>query len=358
MPPRKRSRKKAKTVQSEAHDEEEEVLRSLPAGPVNTTGFPALPAELLLGIIPHIPCLPVPALPKDLEKTYADRAKLLRGLSQMCRSLRRAFLPVVWERIETLQRNASAKSLATELIRQLEIVTVRDPVLAAYVKIVNVKLTYYSCDTVMEEFARCLALFRNLETIQILYTSGYCPNIVDTQAAFKDRQFPLVRTVVIPGYAAAILQSCPGAQSVTWTSQMQVDSTIAWCPNIRRFSGYAHYPSPGRPVEWVNWHLVDEKHENRPMTRRVVLQSTSYQGRSMYGIQRNIECFKAIPRLSCMTIEFPGEQEADIPPLIQLLVDAAQKVLQQQPWLDGQHAKCACLEYKDGTRKIPVVKGV
>ncbi|GLB36777.1 hypothetical protein LshimejAT787_0310640 [Lyophyllum shimeji] len=256
MPPRKRSRKKAKAVQSEAHDEEEEVPRPALTGPVNvnTTGFSVLPAELLLEIISHIPCLPIPALPKDLESTYADRAKL----SQMCRSLRRAFLPVVWERIETLRRNASAKSLATELIRQLEIVTVRDPSLAAYVKVVNVELTNYSCDTVMEEFARCLALFRNLETIQIFYTSG-CPNVVDTQAAFKDRQFPSLRSVVIPDYAAAILPSCPGAQSVTWTSQMQVDSTIAWCPNIRRFSGCAHYPSPGRHVEWVNWHLVDGK---------------------------------------------------------------------------------------------------
>ncbi|GLB36739.1 hypothetical protein LshimejAT787_0310260 [Lyophyllum shimeji] len=296
-----------------------------PAGPVNTTGFPALPAELLLDHFAYP--LPVPALPKDLEKTYADRAKLLRGLSQMCRSLRRAFLPVV-ERIETLQRNASAKSLATELIRQLEIVTVRDPSLAAYVKIVNVKLTYYSCDTVMEEFARCLALL-NLETIQILYTSGYCPNVVDTQAASRianSHQFAPWSSRTTP----------PPSCNPVWAHDESLGRPRC---------------SPGRPVEWVDWHLVDEKHENLPMTRRVVLQSTSYQGRSMYGIQRTIECFNAIPRLSCITIKFPGEQEADIPRSSSRWSTRRRKCC-TAALLDGQHTKCACLEYKDGTRKI------
>jgi hypothetical protein len=71
----------------------------------------------------------------------------------MCRSLRSIFLPYVWQRIEVcanpripdktsvadarrLQRKLVTKELATELITQLEIVTIRDPTLAQYVRYV------------------------------------------------------------------------------------------------------------------------------------------------------------------------------------------------------------------------------
>ncbi|KAG5651285.1 hypothetical protein H0H81_009202 [Sphagnurus paluster] len=114
------------------------------SGPVNSTGFPILPTELLVEIISYFPSLPVPAKYQDLREEYRERAQTLHALTRLCRTLRRVFLPIMWERIEVLVklRNdgkdtffaAWKRPLATELVRQLEIVTVRDETLAAYVK--------------------------------------------------------------------------------------------------------------------------------------------------------------------------------------------------------------------------------
>lgn len=126
---------------------------ALRAGTANTKGFQALPTELLLEIISHFPAIPLPMRPQDrcsvYPASYLEKPRILRALSQMCRSLRSVFLPYVWQRIEVfanhsdrspavvgrrVKRSRVNKELATELITQLEIVTIRDPTLAQYVK--------------------------------------------------------------------------------------------------------------------------------------------------------------------------------------------------------------------------------
>jgi len=129
--------------------------KALRAGTANTTGFPALPTELLLEIVSHFPAIPLPMGRRDRASVYPasflEKPRILRALSQMCRSLRSIFLPYVWQKIEVcanprIPENISAtsarrfhrplvsKELATELITQLEIVTIRDPTLAQYIK--------------------------------------------------------------------------------------------------------------------------------------------------------------------------------------------------------------------------------
>jgi hypothetical protein len=128
---------------------------ALRTGIANTSGLPALPTELLFEIISHFPTVPLPIGSHELHKVYPaqflERHRILRVLSQMCRSLRSIFLPYVWEKIEVWASSrlpydapsAAArrshgklvnKELATELVSQLEIVTVRDPTLAQRVK--------------------------------------------------------------------------------------------------------------------------------------------------------------------------------------------------------------------------------
>lgn len=75
---------------------------------------------------------------------FAHRERLI-ALSQTCRNLRLFFLPYIWRQIEvftgmrasTGEVLNSEEQLALELVRQLEIVTIRDPDLARYVKYVE-----------------------------------------------------------------------------------------------------------------------------------------------------------------------------------------------------------------------------
>lgn len=125
-----------------------------------------LPDEIYLEIASHVPATPVPTDYTDKSvdlKACSARHATFASLCQACRTLRRIFLRYLWERIEVLEgmptesgdllgtlksweaetgrntasrvrHDAKAKKFATELVRQLEIVTVRDPTLAQYVR--------------------------------------------------------------------------------------------------------------------------------------------------------------------------------------------------------------------------------
>ena len=123
--------------------------------------FPNLADEIYLEIISHIPSVPIPTS-RELP-SYADirrcRHETLLSLSQTCRSLRRVFWRYLWQRIEvregmkvegdngtttTLMKPSdfynsymdtkALQKYTVELVRQLEIVTIRNPQLAQHVK--------------------------------------------------------------------------------------------------------------------------------------------------------------------------------------------------------------------------------
>ena len=126
---------------------------------VNTRGFAALADEIYLEIASHIPSVPIPTAIQSKSESYPEirrsRHETLLSLTQTSRTLRRFFWRYLWQRIEVREgmkiedknktRNGTAylenladatghKKYAIELVRQLEIVTVRNPQLAQYVK--------------------------------------------------------------------------------------------------------------------------------------------------------------------------------------------------------------------------------
>ena len=119
--------------------------------------------EIYLEIVSHIPSVPIPTSIhlKSYPEIRRSRHETFLSLSQISRSLRRFFWRYLWQHIEvregmkigdkddTLKRTRTRtrtaylsdpadttghKKYAIELVRQLEIVTVRNPQLAQYVK--------------------------------------------------------------------------------------------------------------------------------------------------------------------------------------------------------------------------------
>lgn len=110
---------------------------------VNTKGLPILPDELYLEIISYYPVTPIPhhtSRDPDIDVENQNiRRQVLFALSQTSLNLRRFFLRYTWQRIEVCRTEyMRSRTLALELVRQLEIVTIREPTLAKYVEYVGV----------------------------------------------------------------------------------------------------------------------------------------------------------------------------------------------------------------------------
>ena len=120
-------------------DADDLAARSLSLGrqDINTTGLPAFPDELLAEVLFQLPTVPLPTIEIILQdaKTHILRQKTLLALSQTCSNLRRFFRPYAWDRIEVVTSKGRASN--RELLRQLEVVTVRDSSLAHLVKYVH-----------------------------------------------------------------------------------------------------------------------------------------------------------------------------------------------------------------------------
>jgi len=145
MPPRHTKRLKSAPQNSQelSVSSDNTIPDLTPAKAVNTKGLPIFPDELYLEIISYYPVSPIPQKGNHHPdvKNQIVRRQVLFALSQTSLNLRRFFLPYLWQRIEVCRiRYAPMKSrtLALELVRQLEIVTIRDPTLAKYVEYVSV----------------------------------------------------------------------------------------------------------------------------------------------------------------------------------------------------------------------------
>lgn len=119
--------------------------------PSNNLSICSLPVELILHVISFIPGLPVPfrdyeSIPHD----YASRLETLISMSQTCQWLRNTVSPYVWRSFEVYipikigarpfgrskqgRTKKWQKTIATELVRQAEITTIRDPSRAQFVE--------------------------------------------------------------------------------------------------------------------------------------------------------------------------------------------------------------------------------
>ncbi|KAJ6481575.1 hypothetical protein C8R47DRAFT_982492 [Mycena vitilis] len=224
--------------------------RLVSLGPVNTSGLPSLPFETLDEIVSHLTSVAVPYSVGErpfLCPTQLEYSESLRSLSETCRRLRRVFLVRAWQHLQVCAsrrrstRSRWPKELAEELVRQLEVVTIRNPTLASHVRIITVCLTEASAETVFAEFFRCLSLFQNLETVQIVHTPPRKPRhlIKKYKCPFREAlrgcTFDSIRTLVLAPGALSMLKCCPNVA----TFKLLSNPRRPLDPQLRRLARYA-----------------------------------------------------------------------------------------------------------------------
>ncbi|KAJ3501529.1 hypothetical protein NLJ89_g9298 [Agrocybe chaxingu] len=215
----------------------------------NTKGIAVFPDELLLEILSYFPPTALTTreyYQEDLD-AQAARSEVLDALCQVCSNLRRFFRPYVWQRIEVRpgmlvngeELNDSTKrgrrEYNLELLRQLEIVTIRDPALAEYVQIVNVYVAAYSVRPVLDELARCLALFTNLHTITLDMRIGIQTGQKHPVPGTFDRyQYPQIKNVYLGYSASYILPSCPQVRKIfsLGDNDFKLEMAVNKCPLV------------------------------------------------------------------------------------------------------------------------------
>lgn len=98
-------------------------------------------------ILSYFPSVPVPCLeyiPDDgyLPASYRDRFDAVYALSHACCALRLVYYPLLWRTMDVCvlpepvprRQRDQAKAMATELVHQAEVVTIRAPHLAERVQ--------------------------------------------------------------------------------------------------------------------------------------------------------------------------------------------------------------------------------
>ncbi|KAF9043872.1 hypothetical protein BDZ89DRAFT_1155908 [Hymenopellis radicata] len=180
--------------------------------PGNTKGLPTLPLELHLEILSYFPSVPIPCPSSGiLPAEYRDRFDAIFALSQTCSALYHVYHPLLWKSLEVCaircrpsKTRLLAKKMATELVFQAEVVTIRAPHLAEFVQVFNVALTTFCSPTVYKEFVRCLQCLPNLHTLQIISfpdrSEGKGPedSMQSLQYAFAQARLPSVTTLTLP----------------------------------------------------------------------------------------------------------------------------------------------------------------
>jgi len=262
---------------------------------VNTRGFAAQSDEIYLEIVSHIPSVPIPTLiySKSYPEIRRSRHETFLYLSQTSRLLRRFFWRYLWQRIEVregtkigdkdgtlknIRTRPSRDKYAIELVRQLEIVTIRNPLLAQYVNYLDIFIGENSAKAVLAELARCLSLFSNLHTVQIDVVRSYGrENQVSFEEifeqTFKKYSYPQIRNVFVMFLSVSFVGSCPQARRVGFTrnnsmTKSCVETILGKCPHLEELEG----------LDYIFW-LPDACNlivNNLPNLRTIQFSTTYY----------------------------------------------------------------------------------
>ncbi|KAJ3507701.1 hypothetical protein NLJ89_g6161 [Agrocybe chaxingu] len=231
----------------------------------NAHGLCALPDELYSEIVAHLPSVPILCNLRDPVQECLYTRLTLSALSRTCRVLRRAIVPHLWQRIEvydgmmtasgTLRvasfrqntpENQRNQRFNGEVFRQLEVVTVVDPSLAAHVRILNIRVQNYDVDSILRKLMSSMALFPNLHTVQLdLHTPFEYSALKNS--LFAQYVYPQIRNLAISRGSENFIACCPGLkrfQAIRQCAWQALLKTVCRYPQIEVIGGllFVDYP--------------------------------------------------------------------------------------------------------------------
>ncbi|KAJ7735749.1 hypothetical protein B0H16DRAFT_1575282 [Mycena metata] len=342
-------------------------LRILASGPLNTTGLPSLPPELLHEIISYLSSTPIPCLDWHvLSSNYLERSSTLRALSQTCKRFRSVFLALAWEHVEVcaspkvsplykfktrtwpatdsrfrLWSSQLAMDFARELVRQTEIITIRNPVLALFVRTFSVVLSDYSAETLLPEFYRCLSLLPNLETLQVTRA----PSSLEKQlrAECLGHTLPSVRTLVLHTNAWPIVKCCPNVERLhlggVGYHYPSVQEWYQYVPKLRVFVKL--------PIPWTHISAYVARFPDLVEMPPILVEYCN----KMLPLE-TLRLLLKVGNLQRIDLVADGDRHQQ--PEVMALVAAAQEVLRQTADLVDGPQKCVTLKDGRGVFKFAI----
>ncbi|KAJ6536907.1 hypothetical protein B0H19DRAFT_1240738 [Mycena capillaripes] len=162
-----------------------------------------LPPELLVEIISHYPCQFTylsPLVRREHVAKRRERCQVLRTLSQCCSSLRRIFLPMLWERIEMDKPNFREQDTSSELAT----------LVFPYIKSVHISMKFWSGshkETIFL-FVEFLRTLPNLTGLQIYH--GLSWSIIPVVCyAFSTSSLPNITALSVPSSLDGVFPGFP-----------------------------------------------------------------------------------------------------------------------------------------------------
>ncbi|TFK62157.1 hypothetical protein BDN72DRAFT_849001 [Pluteus cervinus] len=237
----------------------------------NSTGLAALPPELLLEIVNHLPRFPIPCdyIGSPIKTAIHTRQATVMILVQICKALRQTLLHLAWEDIKLCSLyaeqgdtmvgrawsrhsceldeeeycNFCERHIVFEIVFQLATVMACVPAYAAHVQTLSIFIPNFFGDNIAPRFARDLALLPNLKTLQLHYNRDDSALDSLIRNSFSKYRYENIQTLVIQPNdgSIAILKACLNVHHLHLTIRGPFNLWDVY-PNIEKLTGVLPTP--------------------------------------------------------------------------------------------------------------------